>query len=319
MVNWQTTAFIFPGQGSQSVGMGSSVAAAFPAARAIFDEADDILNIPFSKMLFEGPEADLNDTYNTQAALFVVGVATLGALQAQLPEATPAMAAGHSLGEFTALVAAKSLSFAEGLRLVRERGRLMKLAGETHPGSMAALLGLETQQVAALCEQAALDSGEVLVVANDNCPGQVVISGGSAAVDRALVLASESGAKRSVRLALSVAAHSPLMASASAAFREQLQTVTLNPPQFPIYANVSAKPITTVADIRQELELQILSPVRWTGSVQAMVVDGITHFVEIGSGEVLTGLVKRIERTSTRATIHNAETLMSFVESAHKN
>ena len=224
-MDWSTTAFIFPGQGSQFVGMGKSVADAFPAAQQTFDEADDILGTDFSGLIFEGSEDDLNDTYNTQASMFVVGVAVLRALKAELPQAIPAFAAGHSLGEFTALVCADALDFADGLRLVRERGALMKQAGEDNPGGMGALLGLDVETAQSVVDDAAAQTNEELVIANDNCPGQVVISGGAAATDRALELGKEAGAKRAVRLALSVAAHSPLMQVAADTFSETLATV----------------------------------------------------------------------------------------------
>jgi [acyl-carrier-protein] S-malonyltransferase len=294
--------------------MGKSVAETFPAAREIFQQADDILQTHFSELIFNGPEAELNDTYNTQASLYVVSIATLRALQSQLPTVTPAFAAGHSLGEFTALVSAGSLTFEEGLRLVRERGRLMQVAGETHPGGMGAFLGLEMEQAREVCEQASHATGEALVIANDNCPGQVVISGGATAVDRALELGKEMGAKRAVRLALSVAAHSPLMQSAAEQFKRELEKIHFQSPQFAVYGNVSAAPLSSPEAIIAELEEQIVAPVRWTESVQAMVADGARTFVEIGTGEVLSGLVKRIARDSDRITINSAESLLAFVQ-----
>lgn len=313
-MEWNKVAFIYPGQGSQSVGMGKSVAEAFPAAKQTFEQADEILETHFSHLIFDGPLEELNDTYNTQAALFVVGVATLRALQTEMPEAVPGFAAGHSLGEFTALVSAGALTFEDGLRLVRERGRLMKIAGEEQPGSMGAFIGLSVEQAREICESAAKSTGEELVIANDNCPGQVVISGGSGAVEAALELGKAQGAKRAVKLALSVAAHSPLMKPAAESFKEELRKVTFSTPQYPVYGNVNAAPLATPADIVAELEAQIVAPVRWTESVQAMIADGAETFVEIGAGDVLSGLVKRIDRKVNRMTVNNEESLRQFVQ-----
>lgn len=315
-MDWNTTAFLFPGQGSQAVGMGQSVAAAYPVARQTFEEADDILQMKFSDLIFTGPEDELNDTYNTQASLYVVSVATLRALQNEMPQAVPAFAAGHSLGEFTALVCAGALSFADGLRLVRERGRLMKVAGETHPGGMGAFLGLDLERARAICEEAGAATGEDLVIANDNCPGQVVISGGAAAVDKALELGKAAGAKRALRLALSVAAHSPLMHAAAEQFKAELHKVTFTPPQLAVYGNVSTEPLRTPADIVAELEQQIVAPVRWTASVQAMIRDGAATFIEIGVGDVLSGLVRRIDRSAARESINDADSMARFLENA---
>lgn len=309
----EKTAFIFPGQGSQAVGMGRSATDAYPAASQTFEEADDILQTHFSKLIFEGPLEELNDTYNTQASLYVVSVATLRALQSEMPEAIPAFAAGHSLGEFTALVSSGALSFADGLRLVRERGRLMKQAGENHPGGMGAFLGLDLDTARQICEDAAKTTGQALVIANDNCPGQVVISGGAEAVTHALEAGKAAGAKRAVPLALSVAAHSPLMQSAANAFKDELSKITFKAPMFPVYGNVSAAPLNTPDDIRTELESQIVAAVRWTESIQAMIADGAEVFVEIGTGEVLSGLVKRIDRKAQRIAINNADSLSAFV------
>ena len=312
-MDWSTTAFIFPGQGSQEVGMGKSVAEAFPAAREVFDEADQILQTKFSELIFNGPLDDLNDTYNTQASLFVVSIATLRALETELPEAVPSFAAGHSLGEFTALVCAGSLSFADGLRLVRERGRLMREAGETNPGGMGAFLGLDLDTARQICVDVASETAEDLVIANDNCPGQVVISGGATAVERALEVGKEVGAKRAVKLALSVAAHSPLMQTAANQFKLELAKYTLAEPELPVYGNVSAAPLKTTQDIVTELEEQVVAPVRWTESVTAMIADGAETFLEIGSGEVLSGLVRRIDRSVNRVVINSAESLEKFV------
>ncbi len=315
-MDWNTTAFLFPGQGSQAIGMGQSVAEAYPVAKQTFEEADDILQTNFIDLIFTGPEDDLNDTYNTQASLYVVSVATLRALQKEAPQAVPAFAAGHSLGEFTALVCAGSLSFADGLRLVRERGRLMKVAGETNPGGMGAFLGLDLEKAREICNDAATETGQDIVIANDNCPGQVVISGGAVAVDKALELGKAAGAKRALRLALSVAAHSPLMQSAAEQFKQELNKVTFEPPKLAVYGNVSTEPLKTPADIIAELEKQVVAPVRWTESVQAMIRDGAETFVEIGVGDVLSGLVRRIDRSVSRKSVNDAKSMTGFLENA---
>lgn len=314
IVDWSKTAFVFPGQGSQFVGMGKSIAETSAAARLVFEEADDILQTNFSGLMFDGPENHLNDTYNTQASLFVAGVAALRALQAELPEANPAFAAGHSLGEFTALVCAASLSFADGLRLVRERGALMKQSGADNPGGMGAMLGLDVAKAQSVVDEAATQTDEVLVIANDNCPGQVVISGGAAATERALELGKQAGAKRAVRLALSVAAHSPLMQPAADAFEQKLAEVDFQPPALPVYGNVSARPLSTPDEIRHELSQQIVAPVRWTESVQAMIEDGAQTFVEIGAGSVLSGLIRRIDRSVERIVVEDKASLAKFVQ-----
>ncbi len=317
-MNWSTVAFLFPGQGSQVVGMGHSIAQAHPIARQTFEQANDILNTDFSDLIFNGPDHALNDTYNTQAALYIVSIATLRALQQQLPAAIPAFAAGHSLGEFTALVCAGALTFEDGLRLVRERGRLMKVAGQDHPGSMAAFLGLDKTPAVEICKAAAAETGQALVIANDNCPGQVVISGGAAAVDRALARGQQAGAKRAIKLALSVAAHSPLMQTAADAFQQELTRINFQQPHLPVYGNVSTQPLRTPAEIIQELQQQIVAPVRWSESVQAMIQDGATTFIEIGVGDVLSGLVRRIDRSTTRMSVNSDESLREFLEFAVK-
>jgi len=319
MVDWSATAFVFPGQASQEVGMGRDIAAAYTAASNTFFQADDILGFKLSSLCFEGPEAELNDTINTQPALYVCGVATLRALQAECPEAVPACVAGHSLGEFTALTAAGALMFEDGVRLVRERGRLMREAGVRSPGAMAAVLGLDGDAVRALCEQVARQTGGVLVLANDNCPGQTVISGDERSIEAALEAAPAAGAKRAVRLAVSIAAHSPLMESASADFRRALDRVSFHRPHMPVYANIDASPLTTVESIRQELEQQLTHSVLWTDSVQAMTAAGITTFVEIGPKDVLTGLLKRIDRGAARFTLNDLASLQAFIVAARQD
>lgn len=305
-MNARPFACVFPGQGSQIVGMGADVAAAYPAARAVYAEADAVLGFALSDLCFTGPEADLNATLNTQPALYVTSIALLRALQTEFPDWQPAAAAGHSLGEITALTAAGALGFADGLRLVRERGRLMTRAGERQPGAMAALLNLDADAVRAVCQQASADTGGIVVLANDNCPGQIVISGETAALDHALVLAKAAGAKRALKLAVSIAAHSPLMASAAEEFAGALAAIPFAAPTIPVYANVDAAPLTTADAIRAELEAQLTQSVRWTDSIRAMIAAGITDFYEIGSKDVLTGLLKRIDAAANGTAINSA-------------
>lgn len=309
MLDLSRIALVFPGQASQEVGMGRDIASDFAPAREIFEAADAILGFSLSTLCFEGPEETLNDTINTQPALFTCGMAIWRVLQAHVPGMRPAMMAGHSLGEFTALAAADVFSFEDGLRLVRERGRLMKEAGERQPGAMAAILGLETAALRSICEQAQAETGGVVILANDNCPGQLVISGDDRSITTAMQMAADAGAKRTVRLAVSIAAHSPLMESAAGDFRAFLANIPLQPPAVPVYGNVSAAPLQSVSEIRQELETQLTQSVRWTESVQAMVGAGAQHFVELGPKDVLTGLIKRIDRGVERTNLYSALTL----------
>ena len=300
------TAFLFPGQGSQSVGMGKALAEAFEAARQVYEQADHILGYPISKLSWEGPEEELNDTSNTQPALLVHSVAVLQVLQSAHPEVQPAFVAGHSLGELTALVAAGALEFSDALQLVRRRGELMKEAGITSPGGMAALLGLDIPAVEQICAQASTP-GEPVQIANDNCPGQVVISGSTAALERAMAAASEAGAKKVVRLAVSIAAHSPLMAQAQQAFNQAVAAAPIAAPRLPVIGNVSAQPLTTPEAIRTDLQAQLTKRVRWTESIQYLLEQGVDTFIEVGNGDVLTKLVKRIARKTTRLSLGTPE------------
>jgi [acyl-carrier-protein] S-malonyltransferase len=288
------TAFVFPGQGSQVIGMGRDLYDHESLARATFDEADSLLDLPLSRLCFEGPEAELNDTINTQPALFVTSVAALRVLEAR-GVCRPAFVAGHSLGEISALVAAGALAFADGVRLVRERGRLMKLAGERNPGGMAAILGLERQALDEVCAEAMELTKRPVQVANDNCPGQLVISGDRNALEAALELAKARGAKRALPLAVSIAAHSALMAVVADDFAQTVEATPFSDPQTPIVGNVGAQPLTDVDAIRADLSAQLTAPVAWTASVRAMLAQGVTTFVEVGSKDVLTGLLKRID------------------------
>lgn len=313
------TAFLFPGQASQQVGMGQDVALAYPVARQTFEEADDVIGISLTRLCFEGPEDELTDTINAQPALLTTCVAILRALQHEfgmrslgVGQVGDSFVAGHSLGEYTALVAAGSLTFADGLRLVRERGRLMKAAGEQNPGLMAAVLGLDEAQVAAICA-AATHSGGIAQVANDNCPGQVVISGDHAGMEAAMGALSAAGARKVVPLAVSIAAHSPLMQSVVGALRGAIDAAAMTPPAVPLIANTSAQPLTDVEAIRAELTAQLTGNVRWTASMQWLLAAGVTRFVEIGPGDVLTGLMRRIDRQAQRDAISTTEHVQAHV------
>ena len=295
MIN-QHTAFVFPGQGSQFVKMGLELAQTFPSARAIYEGADDLLGIHLSRLSWEGPEAELNDTINTQPALFIHSVAVLTVLQELHPGFQPLCVAGHSMGELSALVASGALSISEGLKLVRIRGELMKKAGEISPGSMAAILGIDIDALEEICQQAS-SQDEIVQVANDNCPGQVVISGSGPAIERALELANQAGARRAIRLAVSIAAHSPLMTHAQQDFNRAVADAPIRDPRVPLIGNVTAAPLRDALAIRQDLQAQLTSRVRWTESIQTMAGMGVTTFLELGSGSVLSGLIKRINRS----------------------
>lgn len=274
--------------------MGRELAEAYPAARRAYEEADAVMGYSLSRLCWSGPEATLDDTAYTQPALFVTCLAMWRALLDGGLEA-PATVAGHSLGELTALVAAGAMEAADGLRLVRERGRLMKLAGEQSPGRMAAVLKMDDEEVARACEEAGRETGRPVQIANHNAPGQVVISGDGAAVDRAVELLRERGARRIVALAVSIAAHSPLMAVVAREYRAAVEATPLRLPVVPVVGNISARPMLSVDEIRDELAGQLTWPVRWTESVRWMAGQGVTRFIEVGPKDVLAKLVQRIE------------------------
>ncbi|MFH0881258.1 MAG: ACP S-malonyltransferase, partial [Lentisphaerota bacterium] len=278
------TALLFPGQGAQAVGMGADVYQAYPEARRIFDEADEILGFALSRLCFEGPENELTDTANAQPAILVTSLAFYQIVGARFSDVD--CMAGHSLGEYTALVAGGALDLADAVRLTRQRGEWMKRAGERSPGGMAAVLNLEDGALEAVCRQAAEETGGVVQIANYNSPGQIVISGDKATLDKACELAKERGARRVIPLAVSVATHSPLMGYASDGLKKAIEAAVISAPRVPVIGNVSAEPLLSAEAIKREMMAQLTSPVRWTSSVQTMVGRGVTRFVEIGPGNV---------------------------------
>jgi len=289
-------ALVFPGQGSQYVGMGRLLYNVSPAARRIFDRADEVLGFSLTTLCFEGPQSELDDTMNAQPAILAVSIACLDALRERLNplgiNILPAMVAGHSLGEFTAMVAAGALEFEEALLLVRERGRLMKESSIERPGGMAAVIGLNEQQLQAVVDES--QAHGVVTMANSNSPGQTVLSGEVGALLWAMDLAKARGAKLVQRLAVSIASHSPLMQQASVHFSELLSQVNMRPPIVPLIANISAQMLNSVEELRHELNGQLTRPVQWTNSVHTMVEHGVETFIELGPKQVLTGLIRRI-------------------------
>jgi [acyl-carrier-protein] S-malonyltransferase len=290
-------AFVFPGQGSQAVGMGRALARTSPAAAAVFRTADLALGEPISRLAWDGPEEDLNRTENAQPALLAASIAYLeavrerwNALSVDIPD--PAFAAGHSMGQYTALVAAGALDLADAVRLVRIRGQLMQASGAGREGRMAAIIGLDDAHLPDLVARAS-EHG-IFGIANRNSPGQVVVSGERAAVEAGLDIAKALGAKRAIELPVSVAAHSPLMAEAADGMRAVLEGIRFRDPKPPLLANADAHLITTADACRAELVDHLTTGVDWVGAVQAMHARGVTTFIEVGPGRVLTGLVRRI-------------------------
>jgi [acyl-carrier-protein] S-malonyltransferase len=286
--------------------MGQDLAETYPVARDLYAQADEILGFALSSLCFSGPKEELDDTINTQPALFVTSLAVLAVLEEMgkldAPQ-VPTMVAGHSLGELTALAAAGAMDFAGGLRLVRERGRLMKLAGQQNPGGMAAVLKMDDDVVERACKDATEHTGKAVQIANYNSPGQVVISGDKEALGRAMELLRERGGRRIIPLAVSIAAHSPLMVSVVEQYRAAIEATPMQVPPVPVIANISARPLQSVDEIRDELAGQLTWPVRWTASVQWMIANGATRFLEVGPNEVLGKLVGRIDPSAEAVSV----------------
>jgi len=289
-----STAFVFPGQGSQSIGMLNSLAAEFPLVESTFQEASAALGLDLWQLVTKGPEEQLNRTENTQPAMLAAGVATWRVWR-DLGGAMPILMAGHSLGEYTALVCAESLHFADAVRLVADRGRFMQEAVPIGQGAMAALLGLDEDAVRKVCASAA--QGDVVEAVNLNAPGQVVIAGSKAAVERAIAQAKEVGAKRAVLLPVSVPSHCALMHPAAERLNTRLHEIDVRPPNTPVVHNVHVTTESDPSGIRAALVRQVESPVRWVETIERMTLEGVTRIVECGPGKILTGLNKRIAKS----------------------
>lgn len=298
-------AFIFPGQASQYVGMGKDLYENYPVCKDTFDQADDILGFNISKTCFDGPEIELKQTNITQPAIFIHSIAVFRVLEAEgkLPLAT----AGHSLGEYSALVAAKSLSFEDGLKLVQKRGDLMHQAGQEKPGSMAAIIGLVPEKVIDLCDS--LKELGVIQPANYNSPGQIAVSGDVEAIKQAVIKAPEMGALKAIELVVSGAFHSPLMAAAADGLAQALNQAEFRNAEVPVYTNVKAKPVQDKEAIKDLLYKQLTKPVLWQQIIENMIEDGYDQFYEIGPGKVLRGLLKRIDRSASCQEIGTVENL----------
>lgn len=308
-------AFTFPGQGSQAVGMGRDLAQAFAAAREVFEEVDEALKHKLSKLMFEGPESDLTLTANAQPALMTVSIAALRVLEREAKVDLPKVAsyvAGHSLGEYSALAAAGAISLSDAARLLRKRGEAMQKAVPVGEGAMAALLGLDADKAAEVAREAA--QGDVCDFANDNAPGQVVVSGAKAAVERALEIAKAKGGKRAILLPVSAPFHCALMKPAADVMQDALAAVTIAPPRVPLVANVTAQAVSDPETIRKLLVQQVTGLVRWRECVLFLKQKGLTTLVEIGSGKVLTGLVRRIDPDLTGVSIQGPADIEAFIK-----
>jgi [acyl-carrier-protein] S-malonyltransferase len=305
-------AILFPGQASQYVGMGRELADRYPEAAEVFDRADEALGEPFRKIIWEGPSEQLDLTANTQPGVLTVSVAAWRVLRASLPNLAPSFLAGHSLGEYSAHVAAGSVTLEDAVRTVRQRGHFMQEAVPVGQGAMAALMGLEPAVVASACEEAA--QGEVVSPANDNAPGQVVIAGHAGAVQRAVELAKAKGCKRAVMLPVSAPFHSSLMAPARERLTPVLEGLSFSDPRWPVVANVDALPTDSASESRRKLTLQVDAPVRWRETLLFLQAQGIDTIVEVGPGTVLSGLAKRISRDWKLLNVENLESLAKAAE-----
>lgn len=286
-------AFVFPGQGSQFVGMGKDLYDNNPLAKKLFDQADEILGFKITDIMFAGTDEQLKETKVTQPAVFLHSVISALCLG---DDFQPAMTAGHSLGEFSALVAAGALSFEDGLRLVAARANAMQKCCEANPGTMAAIIGLPDEKVEEICAEVSTE-GDIVIAANYNCPGQLVISGNTNAINKACEAIKAAGAKRALPLPVSGAFHSPLMQDAKDVLEAAIEKVTFNTPKCPVYQNVDANPHTDPAEIKANLIAQLTGSVRWTKSVQNMIADGADEFIECGPGKALRGMIGRIDKT----------------------
>lgn len=308
-------ALLFPGQGSQYVGMGKDLCGLYPSARNIFDQADNILGFNFSKLCFHGPDSELNLTENAQPAVLTVSIACLEILKSLTSAAffPVAAVAGHSLGEYTALVASGSLEFSQAVKLVRNRGRFMKEAAENNPGGMTAVIGLDRDRVEEICGESSID-GDMVTVANLNCPGQIVVSGTGRSLEQAEEKFKQTGAGKVVRLAVSGPFHSSLMESAAGKLADEMKNVEFKSPDSLFLPNVEGDFLSDTSRIKELLIKQIDHPVLWEDSVRKMLGCGITQFMEIGPGKVLTGLLRRIDKTATAFNIGDEESLKKTIE-----
>ncbi|WCR29127.1 ACP S-malonyltransferase [Paenibacillus thiaminolyticus] len=302
-------AFVFPGQGSQEVGMGKDVYDAVPAAREAFESADRVLGFPLTEMIFEGPESDLKQTSNTQPALLATSWALYQALERH--GIRPDYVAGHSLGEYGALVAAGVLRFEDAIAIVRQRGQFMEQAVPSGQGAMAAVLGAERERLGALCDDISA-AGTPVEMANLNCPGQIVVSGSREGIDAAVEHGKEAGAKRVIPLEVSGPFHSAMMKPAAERLGEALRAIEMQDARIPVIANVTARPVTEAEQIRGLLVEQVFSPVLWEDSVRYLIDQGVDTFVEIGAGKVLSGLIKKIDRSLRIVSINSLEAIEAY-------